>query len=233
MLHPYKNVEMHIAIPGGGGGGVLCYFHTYDTLRLGSIFGFKIWISIFFGVFRKMNIFGIWKFCGYFSDHFKIGLYLGVISMHLGSFLKVKVQNGGYFWGLLKFQVFLGWTVYAWPEPTYEEKMRVPPSPGIATCSHVGHGTRISLFQNVLQHRTPPSFVYKNISVLRKEVIFTVVNATKRPAVTSHYTVKASHYTLQTSHFHTSKFTLHCHGLFLPFNLVSGPYLLNLELYFF
>ena len=26
--------------------------------------------------------------------------------MHLGSFLKVKVQNGGYFLGLLKFQIF-------------------------------------------------------------------------------------------------------------------------------
>ena len=24
----------------------------------------------------------------------------------LGSFLNVKVQNGGYFWGLLKFQIF-------------------------------------------------------------------------------------------------------------------------------
>ena len=33
-----------------------------------------------------------------FLDHHKIGLYLGAISMHLGSFLKVKVQNGGYFW---------------------------------------------------------------------------------------------------------------------------------------
>ena len=26
----------------------------------------------------------------------------------LGYFLKIKVQNGGYFLGLLKFQVFLG-----------------------------------------------------------------------------------------------------------------------------
>ena len=26
----------------------------------------------------------------------------------LGPFLKVKVQNGGYFWGLLKFQIFFG-----------------------------------------------------------------------------------------------------------------------------
>ena len=28
--------------------------------------------------------------------------------MHLGSFLKVKVQNGRYFLGLLKFQLFFG-----------------------------------------------------------------------------------------------------------------------------
>ena len=28
--------------------------------------------------------------------------------MHFGAFLKVKVQNGGYFWGLLKFQIFFG-----------------------------------------------------------------------------------------------------------------------------
>ena len=43
-----------------------------------------------------------------FWDHHKTGLYLGVISMHLGSFLNVKVQNGRYFLGLVKFQIFLG-----------------------------------------------------------------------------------------------------------------------------
>ena len=52
----------------------------------------------------------LWIFLG---GHHEIGLYLGVISMPLflcilGSFLKVKVQNGGYFWGLLKFQIFFG-----------------------------------------------------------------------------------------------------------------------------
>ena len=44
-----------------------------------------------------MNI--LWIF---FGGHHKIGQYLEVISMHL----KVKVQNGGYFFGLLKFQIF-------------------------------------------------------------------------------------------------------------------------------
>ena len=56
-----------------------------------------------------MNTFGgmktMWIFWG---GHHKIGLYLEVISMHLGSFLKVKVQNGGYFFALLKFQIIFG-----------------------------------------------------------------------------------------------------------------------------
>ena len=28
--------------------------------------------------------------------------------MYFSTFLKVNVQNGGYFWGLLKFQIFFG-----------------------------------------------------------------------------------------------------------------------------
>ena len=47
-----------------------------------------------------MNIFWgmkiLWIFLG---GHHKIGLYLGVISMHFMVFLKVKVQNGGRFGG--------------------------------------------------------------------------------------------------------------------------------------
>ena len=42
--------------------------------------------------FLDMKI--LWIF---FGGHHKIGLYLGVISMHFRSFLKVKVQNGGIF----------------------------------------------------------------------------------------------------------------------------------------
>ena len=38
----------------------------------------------------------LWIFYG---SHHKIGLDLGVISMHLEFFLKVRVQNGGYFLG--------------------------------------------------------------------------------------------------------------------------------------
>ena len=43
-----------------------------------------------------------------FGGHHIIELYLGVISMHFRVFYKVKVQNGVYFWGLLKFQIFFG-----------------------------------------------------------------------------------------------------------------------------
>ena len=65
----------------------------------------------------------------FFWGHHKIGLYIGVISMHFKSFLKVKVQNGGgvffgvakisnIFLGCLKFLIFLGLRVDAGPEPT-------------------------------------------------------------------------------------------------------------------
>ena len=44
--------------------------------------------------------------------HLKIWLYLGVISMHFRVFSlgqgQVRVQNGGYVLGLLKFHIFLG-----------------------------------------------------------------------------------------------------------------------------
>ena len=52
---------------------------------------------VIFGGFQKNDILLGMKFCGYFGGHHKIGLYLGVISMHFTVFLKVNVQNGGYF----------------------------------------------------------------------------------------------------------------------------------------
>ena len=61
------------------------------------------------GVFRKINIFLgmkiLWIFFGVIakSDYIQ-GSFLCI----LGSFLKIKVQNGGYFFGLLKFLIFLG-----------------------------------------------------------------------------------------------------------------------------
>ena len=54
------------------------------------------------------NFLGIKILWIFFGGHHKIGLYLGVISMHFRVIFKVKVQNGGYLLGLLKFQIFLG-----------------------------------------------------------------------------------------------------------------------------
>ena len=54
-----------------------------------------------------MNIFGDMKIYGFFfiwrGVHNEIGLYLGVISMHF----RVFSLRQGFFWGLLKFQIFL------------------------------------------------------------------------------------------------------------------------------
>ena len=41
------------------------------------------------------------------GGHHKLSLYLGVISMHFWSFLRSRYRMG-VFWGLLKFQIFLG-----------------------------------------------------------------------------------------------------------------------------
>ena len=95
LLHYYTQ---HRTNPGGGGGGNLIFSYIH---RLRSFFGVQI-----FGVFRKNNIFWVWRFCGYFWGHHKIGLYLRVISMHFRVFLTIKVQNGGCSFGLLKCQIF-------------------------------------------------------------------------------------------------------------------------------
>ena len=53
-------------------------------------------------VFRKKNIFGVSRFCGYFffgGGHLKIGLYLGVISMHFRVFSLGQDTEWGYFLG--------------------------------------------------------------------------------------------------------------------------------------
>ena len=56
-----------------------------------------------------MNIFGglkiLWIFFGVTT---KLAYILGSFLFILGYFLKGKVQNGGYFLGLLKFQIFFG-----------------------------------------------------------------------------------------------------------------------------
>ena len=65
----------------------------------------------------------------FLEGHHKIRLYLGVISMHFWVFFKVKVQNGGYFGGLLKFQIF--WGVLEIPV-----FWGYPPPPGLSHDNH-------------------------------------------------------------------------------------------------
>ena len=52
-----------------------------------------------------MIIFRVRRFCGYFwGSSQNCAIFRG----HFYAFLKVKVQNGGYFGGLVKFQIFFG-----------------------------------------------------------------------------------------------------------------------------
>ena len=105
----------------------------------------------------------LWIFLG---DHHKIRLYLGVNSMHFWVFYRSMYRMGVFFFwggggvaiisiffffgggGVLEIPVFFfvfffffffggGCTVDAGPEPTYEEKMRVPP-PHTHTHTHPG-----------------------------------------------------------------------------------------------
>ena len=73
----------------------------------------------------------LWIFLG---GHHKIGLYLGVISIHLGFFLRARYRMrdilavaiiSNIFWVLEIPDIFWGRTVDAGPEPTYTEKIRV------------------------------------------------------------------------------------------------------------
>ena len=63
-------------------------------------FWFKILNFNIFGGFQKNEYFFLYEnFVDIFLGHHKIGLYLGgPFLCILGYFLKVKVQNGGYFW---------------------------------------------------------------------------------------------------------------------------------------
>ena len=71
----------------GGGGGTLIFSYIR---RLGSFFGVQNFeFHYFWGFSEKMNIFWrikiLWIFL-FFGGHHKIGLYFGVISMHLRDF---------------------------------------------------------------------------------------------------------------------------------------------------
>ena len=65
--------------------------------------GFKVLnFNIFWGIQKNEYVLGLKILWIFFGAHRKIGLNLGVISMHFMVFLMAKVQNGGYFWGVAK-----------------------------------------------------------------------------------------------------------------------------------
>ena len=153
---------VHI-IPGGGGGGTLIISYIR---RLGAFFGLKKLNFIFFlggwgGGSEKWIFWGYEDFLDVILEFItKLNYIKRLFLFVLGSFLKVKVQNGGYFWGLVKFQILFwgawnswyffcgggGWTVDARPEPTYEEKVRVPPPPGYIICLLINIFARVNAF---------------------------------------------------------------------------------------
>ena len=79
--------------------------HTY--VGSGHCFGFKILNFSIFGGFRK-KIGGMKILWIFFGGHHETGLYLGVISMYFRVFSYGHCAEWGYFFGLLKFQIFLG-----------------------------------------------------------------------------------------------------------------------------
>ena len=69
---------------GGGGGGTLKFLYIR---RLGLIFGVQNLNFNIFGVFQKIKKnWGMKILWTFFGGHYKIGLYLGVISMHFSFF---------------------------------------------------------------------------------------------------------------------------------------------------
>ena len=89
----------------GAQGGTLIF--SYIHSRLGSFFGVQNFDFQYFGGFSEIKYFGGMKILLiFFRGHHKIGLYLGVISMHFRFFSLGHCTEWGYFWGLLKFQIF-------------------------------------------------------------------------------------------------------------------------------
>ena len=88
----------------GGGGGTLTFSYIR---RLGSFLGFKILNFNIFGGFQKNEYFwGYEDFVDIFWVITKLDYIKGPFQCIFGSFLKVKVQNGRYFLGLLNFKSF-------------------------------------------------------------------------------------------------------------------------------
>ena len=114
-----------------GGGGTLkfLYIRRHGLFFLGSKFEFQY----FWGLQKNKKIWGYEDFVDMFWGSLQNWpIFRGHFYAFQFFFLKGKVQNGGYFWQLLKFKtffwvleipdIFLGRTVDAGPEPTYTEK---------------------------------------------------------------------------------------------------------------
>ena len=90
------------------GDGVLLYLHTYA----GSDYFFGVQNSEFqyFFFFRKLNIFGVWRFCGKFFGVITIE----DISMHFRVFSEGQGTEWRIFFGLLRFQIFIWGAWNSW-----------------------------------------------------------------------------------------------------------------------
>ena len=89
-----------VYVPGCVGLGVFWCFHIYvgsDHFFVVKILNFNI-----LGFSDKLIFLGDEDFVDTFRGHHKIGLYLGIISMHFRVFYKVKGSEWGYILGLLK-----------------------------------------------------------------------------------------------------------------------------------
>ena len=64
--------------------------------------------NIFWGFQKNEYFLGYKEFVDIFCGHHKIGLQLGVISMHFRVFSYGQGTEWGYFLGFLKFQIFFG-----------------------------------------------------------------------------------------------------------------------------
>ena len=82
----------------GGMGGTLIFSYIR---RLGSFLGVQNFeFQYFWGFSERFIFWGVLRFCGYFWGVItKLNYIKGSFLCILGSFLKVTVQNGGYFWG--------------------------------------------------------------------------------------------------------------------------------------
>ena len=122
--------------PWNPSGGTRIFIYTLARVNFFrfKILNFNIFFYFFYfflgGGVRKMNIFGVWRFYGYFwgssqnwtifRGHFNVFKSLFLRSRYrMRDFWVAKISN---ILGVLEIpDIILGWTVYAGPESTFEE----------------------------------------------------------------------------------------------------------------